>query len=65
MSRPEAPDDSQLQSLAKELAKNVKSQKDLSDLTSKFVKMTILPRLIFASANTGRRPERWLRLAED
>jgi transposase-like protein len=26
---------------------------------------TILPRLIFASANTGRRPERWLRLAED
>jgi len=41
MSRPKLPDDSQLQSLAKELAKNVKSQKDLSDLTSKFVKMTV------------------------
>jgi len=41
MSRQEIPDDSQLKSLAKELAKNVKSQKDLSDLTSKFVKMTV------------------------
>ncbi|MBW2186208.1 MAG: IS1595 family transposase [Deltaproteobacteria bacterium] len=26
---------------------------------------TILPRLIYAAANTGSRPERWLRLAED
>lgn len=26
---------------------------------------TILPRLIFAAANTGKRPEHWLRLAED
>ena len=26
---------------------------------------SILPRLIFAAANTGSRPERWLRLAED
>lgn len=34
-------DDSQLQALAKELAKNVKSQKDLSDLTSNLVKMTV------------------------
>ena len=41
MSRTKTPDDSQLQALAKELAKNVKSQKDLSDLTSKFVKMTV------------------------
>lgn len=41
MSRPETPDDNQLQALAKELAKNVKSQKDLSDLTSKLVKMTV------------------------
>ena len=41
MSRPKAPDDTQLQALAKELAKKVKSQKDLSDLTSKFVKMTV------------------------
>jgi len=41
MSRQETPDDNELQALAKELAKNVKSQKDLSDLTSKFVKMTV------------------------
>ncbi|MDX2494234.1 MAG: IS256 family transposase [Desulfuromusa sp.] len=41
MSRDKAPDDSQLQALAKELAKNVKSQQDLSDLTSKLVKMTV------------------------
>ena len=41
MSRVKTPDDSQLQALAKELAKNVKSQKDLSDLTSKLVKMTV------------------------
>ena len=26
---------------------------------------TILPRLIYAAANTGSCPERWLRLAED
>jgi len=26
---------------------------------------SILPRLIFAAANTGSHPERWLRLAED
>lgn len=41
MSRVKTPDDSQLQALAKELAKNVKSQKDLSDLTSQLVKMTV------------------------
>lgn len=41
MSRAKTPDDSQLQALAKELAKNVKSQKDLSDLTSQLVKMTV------------------------
>lgn len=41
MSRQEIPDDAELQSLAKELAKNVNSQKDLSDLTSKFVKMIV------------------------
>jgi len=41
MSRPETPDEKQLQALVKELAKGVKSQKDLSDLTSKMVKMTV------------------------
>ena len=41
MSRQTIPNDNELQALAKELAKNVKSQKDLSDLTSKFVKMTV------------------------
>ena len=41
MSRPETPDDKQLKALVKELAKGVKSQKDLSDLTSKMVKMTV------------------------
>mgnify|MGYP001070057245 FL=1 len=41
MSRSETPDDKQLQALVKELAKGVKSQKDLSDLTSKMVKMTV------------------------
>ncbi|MCP4104848.1 MAG: IS256 family transposase [Desulfobacteraceae bacterium] len=41
MSRAKIPDDLELQALAKELAKNVKSQKDLSDLTSKLVKMTV------------------------
>lgn len=41
MSRLETPDDKQLQALVKELAKGVKSQKDLSDLTSKMVKMTV------------------------
>ena len=41
MSRAKTPNDSQLQALAKELAKNVKSQKDLSDLTSQLVKMTV------------------------
>ncbi len=41
MSRAKIPDDSQLQALVKELAKGVKSQKDLSDLTSKMVKMTV------------------------
>jgi len=41
MSRATTPDDLELQALAKELAKNVKSQKDLSDLTSKLVKMTV------------------------
>ena len=41
MSRAKTPDDSQLQALVKELAKGVKSQKDLSDLTSKMVKMTV------------------------
>jgi transposase-like protein len=41
MSRPETPDDKRLQALVKELAKKVKSQKDLSDLTSQLVKMTV------------------------
>jgi putative transposase len=41
MSKEKTPNDSQLQALAKELAKNVKSQKDLSDLTSQLVKMTV------------------------
>ena len=41
MSRAKTPDDIQLQALVKELAKGVKSQKDLSDLTSKMVKMTV------------------------
>lgn len=41
MSRAKTPDNNQLQALAKELAKNVKSQKDLSDLTSQLVKMTV------------------------
>jgi putative transposase len=41
MSRPETSDDKQLQALVKELAKGVKSQKDLSDLTRKMVKMTV------------------------
>lgn len=41
MSRPETPDEKQLQVLVKELAKKVKSQKDLSDLTSQLVKLTV------------------------
>lgn len=41
MSRQETLDEKQLQALVKELAKGVKSQKDLSDLTSKMVKMTV------------------------
>lgn len=41
MSRAESADASKLQSLARELAKNVKSQKDLSDLTSKLVKIIL------------------------
>jgi transposase-like protein len=41
MSRTKTPDDVQLEALVKELAKGVKSQKDLSDLTSKMVKMTV------------------------
>jgi len=41
MSREKTPADAQMLALAKELVKNVKSEKDLSDLTSKFVKMTV------------------------
>jgi len=41
VSRKKTPDDAQILALAKELVKNVKSEKDLSALTSKLVKMTV------------------------